>query len=74
MSCVDLVSGRQCSSDWCGAYRLISTIETEILAARNVVDILLGEHFNSSICGAREGEGSISNTTKSEDFVYGWDC
>ncbi|KAI0683527.1 Prenylcysteine lyase-domain-containing protein [Earliella scabrosa] len=53
---------------------LISTIETEILSARNVVDILLGEHFNSSICGAREGEGSISNTTKSEDFVYGWDC
>ena len=48
----------------------ISTMETETIASRNVVDLLLREKFNSSICPLDEEKGKGS----SEEFVYGWDC
>ncbi|KAJ7284612.1 Prenylcysteine lyase-domain-containing protein [Mycena rebaudengoi] len=48
----------------------ISTMETETLASRNIVDLLLKSQFNSSICGAP----SESSTTSGADRVYGWDC
>jgi prenylcysteine oxidase/farnesylcysteine lyase len=57
--------------------RFISTMETETIASRNVVDLLLNEEFNSGVCGSRI---SASETTKyrtstnNEDFVIGWDC
>jgi prenylcysteine oxidase / farnesylcysteine lyase len=49
-------------------------METETLASRNVVDLLMREKFNSSICPLdeekREGEGASVHA----EFVYGWDC
>jgi len=48
----------------------ISCMETEILASRNVADLLLQEKFNSSICLSDEDKGRGG----SAEFVYGWDC
>jgi prenylcysteine oxidase / farnesylcysteine lyase len=47
-------------------------METETLASRNVVDLLMQEKFNSSICPLDEEkrEGAPVH----EGFVYGWDC
>lgn len=55
--------------------RFISTMETEIISARNIVDLLLNEEFRSSICGPRiaASENEVYQQ-KSESFVYGWDC
>ncbi|KAF9268443.1 hypothetical protein L218DRAFT_919088 [Marasmius fiardii PR-910] len=47
----------------------LSTMDSETVAARNVVDLLLNEGFNSSICGPSSAPGN-----QPEDFVYGWDC
>ncbi|KAG7099795.1 hypothetical protein E1B28_001607 [Marasmius oreades] len=54
----------------------ISTMETETIASRNVVDLLLNEEFKSSICGPRisGSETRGEKTVDDEDFVYGWDC
>ncbi|TFK36786.1 Prenylcysteine lyase-domain-containing protein [Crucibulum laeve] len=57
------------------SYRFISTMETETIASRNVVDLLLNEHFHSSICGTRISERKENLTFKDTgDFVAGWDC
>ncbi|KAI0655025.1 Prenylcysteine lyase-domain-containing protein [Cubamyces menziesii] len=51
---------------------LISTMETETIAARNVADLLLKEHFDAGICNPVRPD---ENTKRSdEEFVYGWDC
>ncbi|KAJ7071486.1 Prenylcysteine lyase-domain-containing protein [Mycena amicta] len=49
----------------------ISTMETQTISSRNIVDMILEEHFDgASICGKRQG-----NTTKdADDYIYGWDC
>ncbi|EJD55206.1 FAD/NAD(P)-binding domain-containing protein [Auricularia subglabra TFB-10046 SS5] len=63
----------------------VSTMETETIASRNVVELLLQEHFKSSICPtksaveATEGlEGAQATeppaTSVPADFVQGWDC
>ncbi|KAJ6501653.1 Prenylcysteine lyase-domain-containing protein [Mycena vitilis] len=49
----------------------ISTMETQTLASRNIVDLLLKESFQSGICGPAE---LAVNVTDKEDYVYGWDC
>ena len=49
----------------------ISTMETETLSSRNIIDLLLREKFNSSICPFDE-EKMVNGT--SAEFVYGWDC
>ncbi|KAF7339982.1 Prenylcysteine lyase [Mycena venus] len=49
----------------------ISTMETETLASRNVVDMLLKDSFESGICGPA---GTPLNDTDKEDYVFGWDC
>jgi len=52
-------------------------METETIASRNVVDQLLREQFNSSICGYSTSDPDVLyNDTQSHpnDFVYGWDC
>ncbi|KAI0271577.1 FAD/NAD-P-binding domain-containing protein [Gloeopeniophorella convolvens] len=46
----------------------ISTMETETIASRNIVDALLHEKFNASICPPSDSDDIPS------DFVYGWDC
>ncbi|KAI8973130.1 Prenylcysteine lyase-domain-containing protein [Trametes punicea] len=56
---------------------LISTMETETIASRNVVDLLLKEQFNAGLCKLSYTPGAqvagAANSTN-EDFVYGWDC
>ncbi|KAL1748875.1 Prenylcysteine lyase-domain-containing protein [Schizophyllum fasciatum] len=51
----------------------ISTMETETVAARNVVDLLLNEAFGTSICGHRLPD---PHTRRAQDskYTYGWDC
>lgn len=65
-------------------------METETISARNVVDLLLEESFQSGICGARVAvpvrvtpvtwvDAAMWFWTKAtaksdKDFVYGWDC
>lgn len=48
-------------------------METETIASRNVVDLLLNETFGTGICGPVQE----ANKTLPEDpnnFVLGWDC
>ncbi|KAJ7225895.1 Prenylcysteine lyase-domain-containing protein, partial [Mycena pura] len=56
----------------------ISTMETETLSSRNIVDILLEESFQSGICGgpavADASAAVIIAAKDSEHYVYGWDC
>ncbi|PPQ63712.1 hypothetical protein CVT24_004292 [Panaeolus cyanescens] len=66
----------------------ISTMETETIAARNAVDLLLNDEFDSSICGRHisppvevQSDGSQQpfvapqpSSSTLEDFVLGWDC
>ncbi|KAJ3575893.1 hypothetical protein NP233_g794 [Leucocoprinus birnbaumii] len=66
----------------------ISTMETETVSSRNVVDLLLHEEFNAAICGSNEFNSDSTNntsnrtndaitTTRKQDednYVYGWDC
>ncbi|KZT42779.1 hypothetical protein SISSUDRAFT_846389 [Sistotremastrum suecicum HHB10207 ss-3] len=46
----------------------ISTMETETIASRNIVDLIFEENFGFGICGLERTEDP------SEDYVYGWDC
>jgi prenylcysteine oxidase/farnesylcysteine lyase len=58
----------------------ISTMETETIASRNVVDLLLHEEFGSGICGSlisgsdADVPENITRVSESSDFVLGWDC
>ncbi|KAG5646044.1 hypothetical protein DXG03_004467 [Asterophora parasitica] len=56
----------------------ISTMETETIASRNVVDLLLKEEFGSSICGSPLSATDLPEdhnaTSSDKEFVYGWDC
>jgi len=49
----------------------ISCMETETIASRNVVDLLMREKFNSTICPLVEEKREASVHA---EFVYGWDC
>lgn len=46
----------------------ISVMETETVSSRNIVDMLLKEQFNSSICH------TPTAVTDDKEFIYGWDC
>ncbi|TFY56537.1 hypothetical protein EVG20_g8889 [Dentipellis fragilis] len=55
----------------------ISTMETETLASRNIVDWLLREEFGAAICPAKPADADSAEPEprpKAKDFVYGWDC
>lgn len=57
--------------------RFISTMETETISSRNVVDLMLDEAFNTGICGpAKSVEDDLGrpNVDNLDEFVYGWDC
>lgn len=47
----------------------MSTMETETIASRNIVELLLREEHDASIC--KPGE---STAEPGPDFVYGFDC
>lgn len=55
-------------------------METETIASRNVVDLLLNEEFGTGICGSliSDSETHIdeyaTQVAESTDFVLGWDC
>lgn len=51
-------------------FRFISTMETETVASRGVVDLLLKEKFGQGICPT----GVNSNPPAGSDFIWGWDC
>ncbi|QRV89081.1 prenylcysteine lyase [Ceratobasidium sp. AG-Ba] len=48
---------------------LFSTMETETIASRNVVDLLGTEMIGSGICGPEGPKGAVT-----DDYVVGWDC
>lgn len=55
----------------------MSTMETETLASRNVVDWLLKEEYDAAICPPKtsDEEGGAPAQEKAKGpFVYGWDC
>ncbi|KAF5384742.1 hypothetical protein D9757_006250 [Collybiopsis confluens] len=52
----------------------MSTMETETVASRNVVDLLLNDEFQSSICGQRISASTKDAVSPEDDFVLGWDC
>ena len=43
-------------------------METQTIASRNIVELILREKFNSSICPV---EMSLEDA---DEGVYGWDC
>jgi len=45
-------------------------METETVASRGVVDMLLKKEFDQGICP----EGIKSNPPAGSEFVWGWDC
>ena len=47
-------------------------METATLASRNIVDLLMREKFNSSICPLDEEKREGASVDAG--FVYGWDC
>ncbi|KAG2129757.1 FAD/NAD(P)-binding domain-containing protein [Suillus clintonianus] len=53
----------------------ISTMETETIASRNIVDLLLHEEFGTGICGSLLSETeNATQIAAPADFVLGWDC
>lgn len=54
----------------------ISTMETETIAARNVVDLLLNEQHNVGLCEKTLSESAERQQVAEQDgsFVLGWDC
>jgi prenylcysteine oxidase/farnesylcysteine lyase len=50
-------------------------METETISSRNIVDLLLHEHFASGVCGPWPTRDQSAAEAKAEpDFVLGWDC
>ena len=45
-------------------------METETVASRGVVDLLLKKKFGQGICP----EGVTSEPPAGSEFVWGWDC
>ncbi|CAE6509823.1 unnamed protein product [Rhizoctonia solani] len=48
---------------------LFSTMETETISSRNVVDMLSTELLGSGLCGPKGPKGPVTST-----YVVGWDC
>lgn len=53
-----------------GFETFMSTMETETIASRGVVDLMMRDMFNGGICPA----GVSSPPPEGVDFVWGWDC
>ncbi|KAG8999210.1 hypothetical protein FRB94_006399 [Tulasnella sp. JGI-2019a] len=51
----------------------ISTMETEVLSARNVVDNMLMEAFGKGICPPAV-KSDKPKSVKDQEEIYGWDC
>ena len=53
-----------------GFETFISTMETQTLASRGVVDLAMRELFGDGVCPA----GFKSPPPEESEFVWGWDC
>jgi len=53
---------------------LISTMETETIAARNVVELMLVDQFDTPGLCPPSPEGRDDAPSVGDGFVYGWDC
>ena len=54
-------------------------METETIAARNVVELLMQEEYGASICKSAPAPETPPETKKKagdkeKEFIYGWDC
>ena len=57
-------------------------METETVAARNVVELLMKEQFDAGLCKTdttpladdETGEQTDERSPQEKEFVYGWDC
>ena len=52
-------------------------METETLASRNVVEMLMRDVFDAGLCPTRvaeDGESEVTEKGDADAFVYGWDC
>lgn len=59
-------------------------METETIASRNVVELLLNEEFNCGLCNPKiaasqerfisVAEYYLSSGSPEDNFVLGWDC
>ena len=49
-------------------------METETIASRNVVDLLLHDEYNAGICPASAADEDSAVEKHDEKFVLGWDC
>ena len=47
-------------------------METQTIASRNAVELLLSRQFDASICGAKEAV--VETEEEKKDFVKGFDC
>nr|BAH22596.1 hypothetical protein [Pholiota nameko] len=63
--------------------RFISTMETETISSRNIVELMLNDEFSSSICGRTISESDENTsadfqpptpTNDAPEFIFGWDC
>lgn len=52
----------------------ISTMETETIASRNVVDLLLHDEYSAGVCPAAAVDEDTSAEVHDNKFVFGWDC
>ncbi|KAF8203830.1 Prenylcysteine lyase-domain-containing protein [Pholiota molesta] len=59
----------------------ISTMETETISSRNIVELMLNDEFSSSICGRTISESDENDASQqptsakdAQEFVFGWDC
>ena len=49
-------------------------METETIASRNVVDLLLHDEYNAGICPVVAEDEDTAAGVHDEKFVLGWDC
>lgn len=49
-------------------------METETIASRNVVSLLLGDLYNAAICKVDPDTVDEKAEAANESYVYGWDC
>lgn len=50
-------------------------METETISSRNVVELLLQEEYQASICKTIvDPNANMTTIEEPEDFVYGFDC
>ena len=58
-------------------FRFVSTMETETISARNVVDNLFEAQYGAGLCGPKkemESEGGGWGGVGADGKIWGWEC